>query len=327
MAAYNTEAFIGEAVASVLSQTFKDFELLVVNDGSTDKTVEVVQRFEDPRIKLVHNPQNKGLTYTRNRALTHARGKYIAVLDSDDVAVPYRLELQHEYMEGHPEVALCGGHAELIDARGQAKGQTFIEPVGSEINPHMLFGNPFVNSTVIFKKDVLIELGGYRDFAVAEDFDFFLRTSEKYPVANIDEVLVKYRIHGNNTSSMEAEKTKEIETTILKEMYQKWGVPVDEQRLESFYSLYAKDHSRITLEEMLWALQTLKEANRRSERFSIEAFEALLFQKWYDAIMVKQPGKGALALLLDSRLFDFSFVTFKQLRRVFKQSFWAYFKT
>src|SRR5690554_1467307 len=119
MAAYNAEAFIAEAISSILNQSFEDFELLVVNDGSIDKTVDVVHSFADPRIRLIHNEKNNGLVYTRNSALDEARGEYIAVLDSDDIAVPERLQLQYDYMIQYPKIALCGGHAALIDAQGQ----------------------------------------------------------------------------------------------------------------------------------------------------------------------------------------------------------------
>src|SRR5690554_4815698 len=262
MAAYNAEPFIAEAISSILRQSFESFELLIVNDGSTDKTVEVIQSFTDPRIKLIHNGTNKGLAYTRNRALEEAQGEFIAVLDSDDIAVLDRLRLQYDYMAQHPDIALCGGHATLIDEQGQLTGQRFIVPTGNAVGMEMFFGNPFINSAAMFKTAVLKEFRGYREFALAEDFDFFLRVSEKYPVANIDHLLVYYRVHGQNTSAIKPEKIRQIETNVLKDMYIRWGISVDEQFLDLHYLLYAKNYAAMNFAEILLVMTTLSQANK-----------------------------------------------------------------
>ena len=325
MAAYNAELFIKEAISSVLLQSFEDFELLIVNDGSTDQTVAAVQSFEDPRIRLIHNASNQGLVVTRNRALDEARGEFIAVLDSDDIAVPERLQVQYDFMRQHPEVALCSGHAALIDEQGTATGQKFIVPTDG-VNMEVFFGNPFINPAAMFRTDILRELGGYRDFAPAEDFDFFLRVSEKYPVANVDHFLVHYRLHGQNTSAIKASKIREIETSILKDMYIRWGMPQEDEFLELHYLLYSKNYHLIGFSDILRVISTLKTANERSPRFSAKEFDALVFRKWYEIIMIKNPGKPALSLLFRAEVFRASFLTFKQFRRVFKQTFRALFK-
>lgn len=326
MAAYNAADYISEAISSILQQTMEDYELLIVNDGSTDQTVEVVQSFVDPRIRLIHNDKNMGLVFTRNRALEEARGEFIAVLDSDDIAVPERLGLQYEFMRQNPAVGLSSGHAALIDESGQTTGDQFVVPTGNNINKEVFFGNPFINPAAIFKTEILKELKGYRDFAPAEDFDFFLRVSEKYPVGNIDHLLVQYRVHGRNTSAIQPGLTREIETQILKEMYKRWGMPVEEQLLALHHFLYSKNYSALSFPEIGWVLNTLKRANQTKGRFPPKELEAFLFEKWYAMIMIKRPGKAALPLLFKKGLFDFSFLTFRQLRRAFKQSFWAYVK-
>ena len=325
MAAYNAEKYIREAISSILQQSFYDFELLIVNDGSTDQTVATVQSFSDPRIRLIHNASNQGLVFTRNRALDKARGEFIAVLDSDDIAVPERLQLQYEFMRQHPDVALCSGHAALIDEQGAATGQKFIVPTDF-VNMEVFFGNPFINPAAMFKTNILRELGGYRAFAPAEDFDFFLRVSEKYPVANVDHLLVYYRVHDQNTSAIKPAKIRRIETDILKDMYLRWGVSVDGRLLDLQYLLYAKNYESMSIPEVLLVMNTLRQANSESGRFPIRDFDALLFKKWYDILMIKKPGKTALSLLFNQEWFDLSFLTFKQFRRVFKQSFWAFIK-
>lgn len=325
MAAYNAEKYIKQAISSILNQSFEDFELLIVNDGSTDQTVAAVRSFDDPRIRLIHNESNQGLVFTRNRVLEEARGEFIAVLDSDDIAVPERLQVQYDFMQRHPDVALCSGHAALIDEKGTATGQRFIVPT-DEVNMEVFFGNPFINPAAMFRTAVLRELGGYRDYAPAEDFDFFLRVSEKYPVSNLDQLLVYYRVHGQNTSAIKPAKIRKIETEILKDMYIRWGMPLNERLLDLQYLLYAKNYEAMSISELILVMNTLRKANRDSGRFPEKRFDALLFKKWYEILMIEKPGRAALSLLLNQEWSHLSFLTFKQFRRAFKQSFWAFIK-
>lgn len=326
MAAYNSSAYISEAISSVLSQTFKDFELLIVNDGSSDNTVNIIHSFEDERIRLIHNPENRGLVFTRNRALEEAKGDYLAVLDSDDVAPPDRLHLQYEYMINHPETALCSGHADIIDDRGKLTGEKFIVPTGDHVEMYMLFGNPFINSSSIFKTSVFRELNGYTNYALAEDFDFFLRVAENYIVTNIDHVLVKYRKHGDNTSLSTLHNIREIETKILKDIHQRLNMGTDEAFTKIHYHLFSRNYQANTFPQFLYVLNTLKQANRSSRRYALLPFETLLFNKWYEIIMVKNAGLIALPLLFKGEIFNISYLTFKQFRRAFKQSFRGLFK-
>ncbi len=325
MAAYNSSAYISEAISSVLLQTFKDFELLIVNDGSSDNTVNIIQSFEDERIRLIHNPENRGLVFTRNRALKEAKGDYIAILDSDDVALPERLDLQHEYMTDNLQTALCSGHADIIDERGEYTGEKFIVPTGDHVEMYMLFGNPFINSSSIFKTAVFRELNGYRNYAPAEDLDFFLRVAEKYPVTNIDHVLVKYRKHKNSTSLNSQFRIRKTESKILKDIHKRLNIDTDEAFAEIHYHLFSRNYQANTFQEFLSVLKTFKEANRNFNRYAKEPFERLLFKKWHEIISEKKAGKKTLPLLLKKELSGISHLSFKQFRRAFKQSFCAVF--
>ncbi|MGF6849410.1 glycosyltransferase involved in cell wall biosynthesis [Chitinophaga sp. W3I9] len=141
MAAYNGEAYIEKSIQSVLDQSFTDFELLIVNDGSTDRTFDIVGKFTDPRIRLVHNDGNKGLTFTRNRGIEEARGQYIAILDCDDIAMPDRLEAQTSFLDSNPEIALCGGQAVTIDESGKQTGNLNVMAGDKNISPELVFHN------------------------------------------------------------------------------------------------------------------------------------------------------------------------------------------
>ncbi len=119
---YNGARFLRQAIDSVLSQTWKDFELLVVNDGSTDGTAAILESYSDPRIRILSNVQNIGLTLSLNKGLQSARGEYIARIDADDIALPIRLEKQVSYLDQHPEVGLVATGVKVIDERGHVTG-------------------------------------------------------------------------------------------------------------------------------------------------------------------------------------------------------------
>ena len=115
IALYNSEKYIKETIESLLNQTFKNFEILIINDASTDNSVNVVNSINDDRIRLIHNETNKGICLTRQKGIKEAKGKYIAILDADDLAMPNRLEKQFLFLENNPEIVLCGTNANFID--------------------------------------------------------------------------------------------------------------------------------------------------------------------------------------------------------------------
>ena len=228
MATYNTSEYLEEAIESILSQTYRDFELLIVNDGSTDNTSEILETFQDERIRIINNIENKGLTYTRNIALKEARGQFIAVMDSDDIAYPNRLAIQVEAFEKDSALALYGGQAKMIDENQKEIG--FIEE--SETDPELLkvkllFHNTFVHSSVMMRTAVFREFAGYQE-PFAEDYDLFLRIAQKYAVANSSEFIVAYRWHGSNVSKTQGEKIVKrllpIKEKLLKKMELKSGL-------------------------------------------------------------------------------------------------------
>lgn len=205
MSVYNDESYVSEAIESILCQTLNDFEFLIVIDGSTDRSPEIIRSYDDPRICLIDNPENMGLTKSLNRGLALAKGELIARFDSNDVACRDRLERQVEFMDANPEVALVGTQAEKIDVHGHQLPHLDLDtkpttPLGIEW--YLMFGTPFVHSSVMFRKSVVWEeLGGYNeDFKVAQDAELFSRIGSRYRVANLHEVLTYYRIDASSVS-------------------------------------------------------------------------------------------------------------------------------
>ena len=207
MAVYNAERFVAEAIASVLAQTFRDFELLVIDDGSSDGTADIVARFADPRIRCVPAGGRLGLPGALNLGMQHASGELVARHDHDDLSHPQRLEKQVAYLAAHPGVALLGTRAWLIDEQGKRLG-SLDRPVDEvSIRWYHLLDNPFVHSSVMFRRSVVWEeLGGY-DAALpsSEDYELWSRVLERHTVANLPERLLHYRLSA--VSKMAADET------------------------------------------------------------------------------------------------------------------------
>lgn len=321
MAAYNVAEYISDSIESVLNQSFEDFELLIVNDGSTDNTVEIINQFTDPRIRLVHNDKNRGLTYTRNVAVKEARGAYIAILDSDDIALDNRLELQYDFFQKHPDVALCGGQGIIIDSNGKLTREKLTVPAGiDQLKMLLLFNNTYINSSVMYKTAVLIELNGYEDYAPAEDYELFVRIAEKYPIANLQETLVQYRVHEHNTSTLKFEQAKTNIRKIKKNQLAYLQISNNGNMADTLFSILMWDYKSFKLADYLHLFSALKSANRHLKKFPVAEFEKLLFDKWFETIYIKKAKMNALPLLLHKSLFKWSFLESRQLRKAFKLS-------
>jgi glycosyltransferase involved in cell wall biosynthesis len=322
MAAYNAGQYIEKSISSVINQTFKDFELVIVNDGSTDDTVTIVESISDRRIKLVHNDENRGIFYTRNRLLDLAQGKYIAILDSDDITSLNRLELQVAFMETHPNMVLCGGNAAVIDENDNFTGINYTEPYDDTIEVFMLFGNPYINSTAMFRKATFNDLGGYRDYAPAEDFELFTRMAAKHQVGNLNETLVKYRIHSSNSSTIANSLQLKNEIRILQNLRKELGLGNEEDLANIHLSLFKRQLNEFDVEEYASFLSKIKVANQRTRRYGQEVLDKFIFHKWVEILMHKRP-KRAFFLLFDNRLFKWKYRNFKQMKKLFKRTFLA----
>jgi glycosyltransferase involved in cell wall biosynthesis len=236
MAAYNAEKFLRQAVDSILAQTLADFELILVDDASTDGTRAILVSYSDPRIRALYNPSNLGQSATRNRALAAARGKYIAVLDADDIALPTRLEKQGEWLDSHPQVGLLGGYAVTIDDLGNERDCAPTDD--TELKWRLLSGNPFIHSSVMIRKSVLDQSGGYSNEecirrAFVEDYELLSRLNRLAPAAVLPEVLVKYRIHAEGASiRTAAEQKQRVEDVARRNIAWLTGYPVSDAAWE-----------------------------------------------------------------------------------------------
>lgn len=191
---YNSETTIQETIDSILSQTYSDFELVIINDGSSDKSEQIICQYSDKRIRYYKNEQNKGLIYTLNRGLDLCNGEYIARIDADDIMLPTRLEKQIKYMDTHPHIIASGSSTLRFD--GVHKEKIYTPPITpEEIRYKILLGSPIPHPSAIIKKEALIKYNIKYDYNYihAEDYKFWYDLSQYGDLANIKEPLTKYR--------------------------------------------------------------------------------------------------------------------------------------
>lgn len=184
-----------QAIATILAQTFTDFELIAIDNGSTDETAEYLDGIEDPRVRVYHQA-DAGLAAALNRGISLARGRYIARQDHDDWALPTRIEQQVKFLDAHPDHALIGTRAEIW-AADKPTGRFHDHPTEDEaLRFELLFNNPFVHSSVMMRKSALDEVGGYTTDPARqppEDYELWSRIARKFRVANLPERLTIYR--------------------------------------------------------------------------------------------------------------------------------------
>jgi glycosyltransferase involved in cell wall biosynthesis len=213
---YNAEKYIAAAIESVLRQTFKDFEFIIIDDCSSDRSWEIVKKYskQDKRIVALRNEHNLKGCNTLNKGLKLVRGKYVARVDHDDWSYQDRLEKQFKFMESHSDVGIVGGVMEIINETGKVIGKRKYNLSDREIRRKFFWYSPFSHPLVMIRKSVLDKVGYYNPaFAPADDYELYFRIGKESKFANLPDVLLKYRVV---TNSMTHSLTKKMELATLK---------------------------------------------------------------------------------------------------------------
>jgi FkbM family methyltransferase len=236
MAVHNGEPFVDQAVRSILAQSFEDFEFVIIDDKSTDGTSDRLGTYRDPRIRLIRNEANVGLTTSLNRGLALARGTFVARQDADDISRPTRLAAQVKFLQAHPDVAVLGAQARIIDARGR---RVNVAPwpkstTDLAIRWQLLFDSPFFHACVMFRKAVVWdELGGYDEsFTTSQDFELWSRIAARgYAMRNLPTLQVDFRTHQQSASSRyRRESVSKVSAVLHRNLVHRLGpdaVPAD----------------------------------------------------------------------------------------------------
>ena len=259
MPTYNEGSYIKQAVESILESIYENIELIIIDDGSSDKTLDIVHSYSDDRLSIVERTNESGVTSARNKGIKLASGDYISVHDADDWSDPERFERQIAYLDEHPEVALVGTGAYLVDEDGDAQSRRRVleTPSLDDLIEH----NEFVHGSVMMRRDVLQEIGGYDEwFPVAEDYDLWLRLADEYEVRNIDEPLYYFRQHDDSLYGSNLEELKLYHLLAVRKVQSGLDADlkrkIDEHGIETFAD-------RLTTDERRWFHAELAKENLR----------------------------------------------------------------
>lgn len=200
MPVWNGERHLREAVDSILNQSFADLELLVVDDGSTDATPEILRSYADPRLQI-HRLEHAGIVVALNHGLAHARSEWVARLDADDISLPHRLETQWQALRRNPQAVLCHTDVAFIKEGGEPVGHARLPRTRSFTALRLCHQCPIVHSTVLFKKEIALAVGGYLpEERHAEDFSLWGRMLERGKFIGLPEKMVRFRLHPQSVS-------------------------------------------------------------------------------------------------------------------------------
>lgn len=231
--AYNSERYIRDAVGSILAQTFRDFEFVIVNDGSADSTESILRELAagDSRIKLISRP-NTGYTIALQEAIENSRGEYLARMDADDHSLPERFAKQVALLDARPEVGVVGTCYELMDEHGRKLHVQLQPSDDATLQKLCLAGTtPICHPSAMIRRTYFEQVGGYRHDAMpAEDLDLWLRLGEVSQLACLPDVLLRYRLHAGSVSEMKQAKQVEVQQRVRREAAQRRGIalPADQ---------------------------------------------------------------------------------------------------
>ena len=223
LSVYNAENYVGIAIESILKQSFTDFELIAVDDCSTDKSWDIVQQYMklDSRVIAKRNEVNLGGCKTLNVGLKLAKGKYIARLDNDDWSYPNRLEKQFDFLEAHPDVGIVGGVMEIMNQHGEVTGKRKYNISDQEIRNKIFRYSPFSHPLVMIRKSILDKVGSYDPtYAPADDYELYFRIGNESQFANLPDVIMRYRLIPSSITFMQTKKM-ELATINVRNQYSK----------------------------------------------------------------------------------------------------------
>ncbi|HKY82423.1 MAG TPA: glycosyltransferase [Sphingobium sp.] len=285
MPVYNRAPFVGGAIESVLAQNFEDFELLIIDDGSTDDSMSIVSRYTDRRVRVERNDRNRGIPHTRNRGLDMATGDYIALLDSDDRMAPRRLERQVAYLERNTHISTLGGWVTKVNDKGRAV-RNLIKPLHpDELKAWLLFRCCHANTSLMARTGALRDIRYDEDFTVSSDFELSVRLARKYQVANIPRTLTLMREHGGRITNSSGNKVNQAKARIAEGQLRALEVPFDQEDLARHCKLMRikgkewREHPTFLDWAEPW-LERLQHANAAAGIYSPRALKSVFGQVW-----------------------------------------------
>ena len=283
MPVYNAELYVAEAIQSILEQTFTDFEFIIVNDGSTDRSFEIIQSFNDKRIKLINNDKNIGNYPSRNKGHRMAKGNYICVMDADDVSLPNRLERQYMFMEDNPDVGIAGSSFRIYGSQQDIICETEYEL----LKVMLLCNNPMTHSSLLMRRSMLqkYNLFFYNErYYYAADYYMISQAVRFFRVTNIPEVLIHYRTHAQQITSNSRERQNAFADDIALEQLKNFEIETNEAEKQLHLATIKGKALRLDQKDALWDWKNkLIKANQ-----IISYYKSQFLEHLFDALFTKQ---------------------------------------
>ena len=283
MAIHNGEAYLAQAVKSILTQIFQDFEFLIIDDASTDQSHKMLSGFTDERVRLIAHSHKLGLSSSLNKGIDLAQGEYIARMDHDDISIPERLKRQVDFLDTHKDVDVLGTWAQTL---GLGREQTWRYPTEDEdIRSEFAFNSALVHSSVMLRKATFERLQARYDVSVsrAQDYELWTRVAPHIRFANLDSALILYRLHPDQVGSRHETEQQGIADKVRLREIERLGIKPseDEVALHNRISRWEQIRGRAELEDLeRWFLK-LRAANQISQMFLMAAFERALDRRWW----------------------------------------------
>ena len=274
MPTYNAEKYLKPAVDSILNQTFKNFELLVIDDNSHDKTLKILSSYSDSRIKIIKG-DNKGISAALNKGLKRAKGEYIARMDADDIALPERLQVQSEYLDKHPEIGLCSSYFQGIGSSNRQWGQDVVEP--KDFYTSLLYSIPMAHPSIMFRAQEFRDKNLYYDesYKSSEDFEFFSRCIRQVKFYKIPQVLLQYRWHPKQSTYKHHDNGRSTYLRIIKRNFAQYlNIKLSGKLLDLFWGAQPLKVSASTAQQLKKSLDKI--------------YNKIAFQPEYDAARIRK---------------------------------------
>ena len=237
MPAYNAETYIGEAIGSILRQTFRDFELIVINDASADATERIILSFQDDRIVYVRNEKNMGVARTLNRGLSMAKGEYIARMDADDISLPERFRKQTAFLDENPQIAVVGAAIEMFGDGEKPERRCFSQS-SEAMKVDLFFSCGLAHPSVMMRKSVIAELGGYDPaFEGLEDYQLWCRVAREHGITTLPDLLFRYRVHGGQVTKNPSTEHRRRFQALKAWQLEQLGLPEKGALADCYYDL------------------------------------------------------------------------------------------
>jgi glycosyltransferase involved in cell wall biosynthesis len=308
MPVYNGGRYLRQAIESILGQTFKDFEFLIVNDGSTDNSVEIIESYPDARIKLIHNEENLGLVRTLNVGLKHARCEYLARMDADDLSLPQRLQEQVDFLDKNAEIFLCGAWMRYLEENSENKWATPVTHEG--IVSNLIFNSVLAHPTVMLRLKTLRERKLCYDefYAHAEDYELWARIAFCLKFSNMPKELLYYRRHGQNFTQIYEKEKRFYAGLVRQNLLRKLGVEFSEKEFQLHQDLSNSKFQMTTdfVEAVEKWLHKLQRINQRKGLFPEPDFSKVLSERLYRTCRHTQKlGWGIWKIFWNSSLSSF----------------------